>query len=276
MDESWQRISELENTDNNNNVFAQYHKYFETNIRTKIPKYLGILSDLKIANTEWKANEKFNDVYLLDNFLETKAIETCLKFEKEISPIIHNWPLTNIIIELQTMPLAISENLVLANMMELFYSNNAPKWRREKYNTFVRLAPFRLADYIVSPIYNVVLMLEKIARSFAVCKGITEELYMSLCVLQQIPKGASMGVHKDTFAKRRISFIYYITDTFLDFGGELRLHYERQGEPVEFINPAPNRLILIDLTRDGGPWHSVAKYTGDSPRLSIVGFLSGI
>lgn len=266
MEDPYNRISQLENVGFQNNLLSYVNNKFEYMIRPLIPEYKNIV--LTTNKSSPTAIDNFK-IYFIDDFFDDHVIQQLESFIEQISPHVWAWPLMNLYEWKST-----TTEEVLARLMTLQYGNVSLQWRREKYRKWIRFAPCSLADYIYSPLFDIINVITDRVRQFAVEIGINDELYLDTCVLQEIVNGNCMGIHQDINEfdkKRRLGFIYYLRAQE-NCGGELCYHPDQHSSPSTIINIKPNQLIIMDMSVN--PWHSVNTYNGETSRISLVGFLS--
>lgn len=271
--DAYDRINELENSGFQNNLLSNDHILYETQVKRFIPEYNRDIWYKKDTPTH-----VYNfEAYTVDGFFCDTLIKENIEFIASVPDIIHKWPLTNIQTE-KELDIDIVQN-TCASMMKLQFSKSDPKWRKEKYRNWVRFAPCSLADYVCSPIYNLVDAITKQAFLFAKQNGYNDRLRLETCVLEEITKDSKYNkpyqnicqCNKGSCDKRVVGFIYILT-TETNVGADLCFLTDEFLSPVTKIAPQTNQLVLLNLRNN--TWNSKSLYTGQKSCISLVGFLA--
>lgn len=154
---------------------------------------------------------------------------------------------------------------------------NSGMWRWEKYNPdFYRAAPANYISFVMSPVYK---LIQCIAAKWEHTKQFmnydVSKLSLDTFVVQKIPQGHGIIPHNDEQSRRRIAFIYYLTDDgwSAEDGGEFCVSSD-DGQQWDNFIPEFNSVIAMNMTDNKSPLHKVETVISDRNRVSLVGFLS--
>ncbi len=219
-----------------------------------------------------QCSKDFADIWISKNVVPKKLAKKVRRFCQNIamddSPVLNDT-------DNQPRDKVFKQSLETNQIVEAFKNkiNDSKQWIWEKYyETFYRATPLSLKAFIGSPIYTLIEYLDKRLSIMQMGGAQFKKLQRHTWVIQKVPDGYDMMKHTDDGDNRRISFVYYLTDTLWDHkedGGALVMHKE---DKMHAINPTFNSLVLWDLKQSPLQVHSVSKVTSKKERIALVGF----